>query len=168
MAPPTKLLQLYYGPVVTYCIVYHYTKRATLVRLLANKGLAIYLNRYFVIPPWYYLVVTFCDRSRSNLRSGRYSPLLQNPLWKDTPRYFQPQKAEHDPWLYLAQGPQYGGQLANQKSTDEPMSPQYKGCYVIWKEQMSWRKIKTRAINICQSKPPLEYMEDSEEDKAPL
>jgi len=35
-------------------MVYHYTKRATLARLLANEGLAIYvvyLNRYFVIPP---------------------------------------------------------------------------------------------------------------------
>ena len=54
--------QLCYGPVVTYCMVYHYTKRVMLARLLANKGLAIYvvyLNRYFVIPPWYYLVVTF-------------------------------------------------------------------------------------------------------------
>jgi len=33
-----------------YCIVYHYTKRATLARLLANEGPAIYivhLNRYF-------------------------------------------------------------------------------------------------------------------------
>ena len=48
------LSQLCYGPVVTYCMVYHYTKRATLARLLANKGPAIYvvhLNRYFVIPP---------------------------------------------------------------------------------------------------------------------
>ena len=56
--------QLYYGPVVTYYIVYYYTKRMTLVRLLVNKGPAIYvvhLNRYFVIPLWYYLVVTFCD-----------------------------------------------------------------------------------------------------------
>ena len=46
-------------------MVYHYTKRATLARLLANKGPAIYvvhLNKYFVIPPRYYLVVTFCDR----------------------------------------------------------------------------------------------------------
>ena len=45
-------------------MVYYYTKRVMLARLLANKGLAIYvvhLNRYFVIPPWYYLVVTFCD-----------------------------------------------------------------------------------------------------------
>jgi len=47
------LSQLYYGPVVTYYMVYYYTKRVTLVRLLANKGPAIYvvhLNRYFVIP----------------------------------------------------------------------------------------------------------------------
>ena len=46
--------QLCYGPVVIYYMVYHYTKRAMLVRLLANKGPAIYvvyLNRYFVIPP---------------------------------------------------------------------------------------------------------------------
>jgi len=56
------LSQLCHGPVVTYCMVYHYTKRVMLARLLANKGPAIYLvhlNRYFVIPPWYYLVVTF-------------------------------------------------------------------------------------------------------------
>jgi len=35
-------------------MVYYYTKRATLARLLANKGSAIdivYLNRYFVISP---------------------------------------------------------------------------------------------------------------------
>jgi len=37
------LSQLYYRPVVTYCMVYHYTKRAMLARLLANKGLAIYV-----------------------------------------------------------------------------------------------------------------------------
>ena len=36
------LSQLCYGPVVTYCMVYHSTKRATLVRLLANEGPAIY------------------------------------------------------------------------------------------------------------------------------
>ena len=51
----SMLSQLCYGPVVTYCMVYHYTKRATLARLLTNKGPAIYvvhLNRYFVIPPW--------------------------------------------------------------------------------------------------------------------
>ena len=47
------LSQLYYGLLVIYCMVYHYTKRTTLARLLANEGLAIYvvyLNRYFVIP----------------------------------------------------------------------------------------------------------------------
>jgi len=46
--------QLCYGPVVTYCMVYHYIKRVTLARLLANEGPAIYvvyLNRYFIIPP---------------------------------------------------------------------------------------------------------------------
>jgi len=46
--------QLCYGPVVTYYMVYHYTKRATLARLLANEDPAIYvvhLNRYFVISP---------------------------------------------------------------------------------------------------------------------
>jgi len=49
-----ELSQLCYGPVVTYYMVYYYTKRATLARLLANEGPAIYvvhLNRYFVIPP---------------------------------------------------------------------------------------------------------------------
>jgi len=48
------LSKLCYGPVVTYCMVYHYTKSATLARLLANEGPTIYivhLNRYFVIPP---------------------------------------------------------------------------------------------------------------------
>ena len=48
------LSQLCHRPVVTYCMVYYYTKRATLARLLANEGPAIYivhLNRYFVIPP---------------------------------------------------------------------------------------------------------------------
>jgi len=43
-----------------------------------------------------------------------------------------------------------------------------KGCCVIQKEQVSWRKTKARAINICQSKPPPEYAEDSEEDETPL
>jgi len=45
---------LCYGPVVTYCMVYYYTKRVMLARLLANEGPAIYvvyLNRYFAIPP---------------------------------------------------------------------------------------------------------------------
>ena len=54
LVPTWDVSQLYHGPVVTYCIVYHYTKRATLARLLANEGPAIYvvyLNKYFVIPP---------------------------------------------------------------------------------------------------------------------
>ena len=49
-----QVSQLCYGLVVIYCMVYHYTKRATLARLLANESPAIYvvhLNRYFVIPP---------------------------------------------------------------------------------------------------------------------
>ena len=52
-------------------MVYHYTKRAMLARLLANEGPAIYvvhLNRYFVIPPWYYLVVTFLWQACSGLK----------------------------------------------------------------------------------------------------
>ena len=65
-----SLSQLCHRPVVTYCMVYHCTKRATLVRLLANKGPVIYvvhLNRYFFIPPWYYLVVIFCDKAIQNI-----------------------------------------------------------------------------------------------------
>jgi len=41
-------------PVAVFCMVYHYTKRTTLTRLLGNVGLAIYvvlLNKYFVILP---------------------------------------------------------------------------------------------------------------------
>jgi len=34
---------LYYRLVVTYYIVYYYTKRATLAKLLANEGPAIYV-----------------------------------------------------------------------------------------------------------------------------
>jgi len=40
------------GPVAVFCMVYHYTKRATSTRLLGNVGPAIYvvlLNKYFVI-----------------------------------------------------------------------------------------------------------------------
>jgi len=37
------LSQLYYRLVVIYCIVYHYTKRVTLAKLLANEGPAIYV-----------------------------------------------------------------------------------------------------------------------------
>jgi len=37
------VLQLYYGLVVIYYMVYHYTKRVILARLLANQGPAIYV-----------------------------------------------------------------------------------------------------------------------------
>jgi len=46
--------------------------------------------------------------------------------------------------------------------------PQCEGCHMIRKEQMSRRKIEVRAINVCQSRPLLEYVEDSEEDETPL
>jgi len=39
---------------------------------------------------------------------------------------------------------------------------------MIQKEQVSQKKMETRAINICWSGPPSEYVEDSEEDKTPL
>jgi len=42
-------------------MVYYYTKRVMLTRLLANKSPAIYvvhLNRYFVIPPYNHFSVT--------------------------------------------------------------------------------------------------------------
>jgi len=37
---------------------------------------------------------------------------------------------------------------------------------VIWKEQALQKRIETRALNICWSRPPLEYAEDSEKDEA--
>jgi len=40
--------------VAVFCMVYHYTKKAMLTRLLGNVGPAIYivlLNKYFVILP---------------------------------------------------------------------------------------------------------------------
>jgi len=39
---------------------------------------------------------------------------------------------------------------------------------MIQKKQALWRKLETRAINICRSRPPQEYAEDSEEDEALL
>jgi len=84
VSSPVKLVsQLYYRPVVTYCMVYHYTKRATLARLLANKDLAIYvvlLNRYFVIPPCHYLVVTFLWQlnNRVGIKWIAYSCILSD------------------------------------------------------------------------------------------
>ena len=45
-------------------------------------------------------------------------------------------------------------------------SPRYKECRVIRKEQASRKRMETRALNVCRSRPCLEYMEDSEEDEA--
>ena len=39
---------------------------------------------------------------------------------------------------------------------------------MIRKEQVSWKRMETRALNVCQSGPCLEYVEDSEEDEAPI
>jgi len=47
-------------------------------------------------------------------------------------------------------------------------SPQCKGCYMIQKEQASWKRIETRALNIYRSGPPSEYAEDSEEDEVSI
>ena len=39
---------------------------------------------------------------------------------------------------------------------------------MIQKEQVSRKRMETRALNVCQSGPSLEYAEDSEEDEAPV
>jgi len=39
---------------------------------------------------------------------------------------------------------------------------------VIRKEQALQKRMETRALNICQSGPCPEYVEDSEEDEAPI
>jgi len=39
---------------------------------------------------------------------------------------------------------------------------------VIQKEQVLWKKIETRALNVCQSGPSPEYVKDSEEDETPI
>jgi len=39
---------------------------------------------------------------------------------------------------------------------------------MIQKEQASRKRIETRALNVCQSGPCPEYVEDSEEDEAPI
>jgi len=46
--------------------------------------------------------------------------------------------------------------------------PRCKGYHVIRKEQASWKRMETRALNVCWSGPCPEYAEDSEEDKAPI
>jgi len=40
MHPPVTVVP---GPVAVFCMVYHYTKRAMLTRLLGNMGPAIYI-----------------------------------------------------------------------------------------------------------------------------
>jgi len=42
------------------------------------------------------------------------------------------------------------------------------GCHVIQKEQASQKRMETRALNVCRSRPSPEYVEDSEEDEAPV
>jgi len=46
--------------------------------------------------------------------------------------------------------------------------PRCKGCCVIQKEQALRKRMETRALNVCWSRPSPEYAEDSEEDKAPV
>jgi len=46
--------------------------------------------------------------------------------------------------------------------------PRCEGCHVIRKEQASRKRMETRALNVCQSRPLLEHAEDSEEDETPV
>ena len=46
--------------------------------------------------------------------------------------------------------------------------PQCEGCHAICKEQALQRKMEAKAVNVCRSRPPPEYMEDLEEDENPL
>jgi len=46
--------------------------------------------------------------------------------------------------------------------------PQCEGCRVMQKEQVSRKRIETRALNVCWSGPSPGYAEDSEEDEAPI
>ena len=45
---------------------------------------------------------------------------------------------------------------------------QCEGCYVIQKKQVSWKKMETRALNVCWSRPLPEYAKDLEENKTPF
>jgi len=45
-------------------------------------------------------------------------------------------------------------------------SPQCEGCRVMQKEQALWKRMETRDLNVCRSRPSLGYAEDSEEDEA--
>jgi len=47
-------------------------------------------------------------------------------------------------------------------------SSRCKGCRAIRKERASQRKMEAKAVNVCRSGPPLEYVEDLEEDENPL
>ena len=47
-------------------------------------------------------------------------------------------------------------------------SSRCKGCRTIRKERASQRKMEAKAVNVCRSGPPLEYVEDLEEDENPL
>ena len=53
----SSLSQLYYGLVVIYYMVYHYTKRVTLARLLANKGPAIYVVLWIGILLYLHIII---------------------------------------------------------------------------------------------------------------
>ena len=46
--------------------------------------------------------------------------------------------------------------------------PRCRGCCVIQKEQALQKRMETKALNICQSRPPLEYVEDLEENEVPV
>jgi len=46
--------------------------------------------------------------------------------------------------------------------------PRCEGCHVIRKEQASRKRMETRALNVCRSRPLPEHMEDSKEDKTPV
>jgi len=46
--------------------------------------------------------------------------------------------------------------------------PQCEGCRVIRKEQASQKRMETRTLNVCRSRPLPEHAEDSEEDETPV
>jgi len=47
-------------------------------------------------------------------------------------------------------------------------SPRYEGCRVMGKEQASQKRMETRALNVCRSRSSPGYIENSEEDEAPV
>jgi len=46
--------------------------------------------------------------------------------------------------------------------------PRCEGYHVIRKEQASWKRMETRALNVCWSGPLPEHAEDLEEDETPI